>query len=58
MVRLNKEHLSVDTVHTPFGLTKLSLVKPLSSSNEPKPRTLTKDLEGHVALSPPTHEGV
>lgn len=41
----NTKDLSVDNVHTPFGLTKLSPVKPLTSSNEPKPRTLTQDLE-------------
>ena len=45
VIRLNKEDLSVDNVHTPFGLTKLSPVKPLSSSNELKLTTLTQDLE-------------
>ncbi len=45
MIRLNKEDLSVDNVHTPFGLTKLSSVKPLDSINEPKPRILPQDLE-------------
>ena len=41
----NKEDLSVDNVHTPFGLTKQWRRRLHNVSNEPKPRTLTQDLE-------------
>ena len=41
----NKKDLSVDNVHTTFGLTKPQRVKSPHSKNEPNPRTLRKDLE-------------
>ncbi|MCP1413734.1 hypothetical protein J3D46_003000 [Paenarthrobacter sp. A20] len=41
-IRLNKGDLSVDNVHTPFGLTKPSPAKPLHLRNEPKPGSLTQ----------------
>lgn len=41
----SKEDLSVDFVHTHFGLTKYRPARPSHARNEPKPRTLTKDRE-------------
>jgi hypothetical protein len=41
----NKEDLSVDNVHTPFGLTKHRPPLAHDVSNEPKPRNLMQDLE-------------
>ena len=48
----NKEDLSVDSVHTPFGLTKQRRGRLRHVSNEPKPRTLIQDLEV-MLRSPP-----
>lgn len=45
VIRRNKEDLSVDNVHTPFGLTKHPPGKSLHARNEPDPGTLTQNLE-------------
>ncbi len=57
-ISLSKADLSVDNVHTPFGLTKQPPPTSPHSTNEPEPDSLSQVLEGHVALSPPTHEEV
>ncbi|MDR6436750.1 hypothetical protein J2790_001871 [Paenarthrobacter nicotinovorans] len=54
--RNNKGDLSVDNVHTLFGLTKHRQAKSLQFLKERKLEFLTQDVEGHVALSRPTHE--
>lgn len=54
VVILNKGDLSVDNVHTPFGLTKHQPDRLPHSRNEPNPGSLTKVLEVmvHSALLP------
>ncbi len=44
-VARNIEDLSVDNVHTPFGLTKQRLTRLPHVRNEPEPGSLTQDLE-------------
>lgn len=41
----DKEDLSVDNVHTPFGLTKQPPGKSPYARNEPKPGSMTTNLE-------------
>lgn len=54
--RRNKEDLSVDNVHTPFGLTKQPPVTSPLARNEPK--SFVASSQSHVVLSIPTHEEV
>ncbi|GGJ22761.1 hypothetical protein GCM10010052_19810 [Paenarthrobacter histidinolovorans] len=53
----DKEDLSVDNVHTPFGLTKQP---PATSphSKRTEVRIFIASSQCHVARSPPTHEEV
>ncbi len=44
-INQKKEDLSVDTVHTDFGLTKHRPANSLHSRNEPKLEFLTQDFE-------------
>ena len=54
----NKADLSVDNVHTSFGLTKLCPAEPHRPSNEPQPKNFDAESRSHVALVHLTHEEV
>ncbi|BCW58661.1 hypothetical protein StoSoilB20_20080 [Arthrobacter sp. StoSoilB20] len=57
-ISCNKEDLSVDNVHTPFGRTKQRQRRLHDIIREPKTTNSIEGFRSHVALSSPTHEEV
>ncbi len=51
-----KEDLSVDNVHTPFGLTKNRPAPTCHAKNMPKRDRIFAGSRSHVVPSTPTHE--
>ncbi|MBP2266278.1 hypothetical protein J3A64_001742 [Pseudarthrobacter sp. PvP004] len=54
----DKDDLSVDNVHTPFGLTKRPPGKSPQRQERVEPWTFDDEPRSHVALGPPPHEQV